>query len=309
MKLFTGKQLMKRVTVCVAVPTYMRDGVLVDTLRQLIAQEPPADEVLVIDQSPTHDLATSSFLSEAESLNRLRWIRHAPPSLPGARNRALLESVSDIIIFIDDDVELSPGFIEAHRDAHLEPSVYLVTGQVLNRNRTVISTPITNWGLDFPRNHSRRSRIASVFGNNHSCRRQIAIDIGGYDENYLLAAYREESDFALRYISKTESLALFEPSASLVHLAEPSGGCRSWGAGLDLFAVGHSIGDYYFALMNLAGAKVLKHGAMRMVRTIANRDSIRRPWRIPFLLIREVAAMLYAIFLGFSGRALISRRK
>ena len=120
-------------SVCVAIPTFNREQVLLDTIRQVLAQQPSADEVLVIDQTPRHAPATSEALTAWQREGRIQWIRCSPPNASAARNRALVEAVSDIVIFIDDDVILPPGFLESHRACYDDPSVEMVAGQVLAR--------------------------------------------------------------------------------------------------------------------------------------------------------------------------------
>ena len=79
-------------TITVAIPTYRRERVLIETIEQVFAQNPGADEVLVIDQTASHEPETQEFLERNEAAGRLRWIRQCPPSLPAARNRALREA-------------------------------------------------------------------------------------------------------------------------------------------------------------------------------------------------------------------------
>ncbi len=67
--------------IAVAIPTYNREKVLVETIEQVLAQDPPADEIIVVDQTIDHSQATIAFLAEAEQLGKLRWIKHHPPNL------------------------------------------------------------------------------------------------------------------------------------------------------------------------------------------------------------------------------------
>ena len=294
----------KQQTVCVAIPTYRREQVLVDTIRQVLAQDPPADEVIVVDQTADHEAPTSQALTAWQREGRIRWIRHSPPGLPGARNRALAESQSDVVVFIDDDVILSPRFVEAHRRSYDDPNVNLVAGQVLNRDRQVYTGPVKEHDFKFPRNYGQRRWIKGLFGGNHSVRRRLALDVGGYDERYLQNAYREETDFAVRATRQLKCMVLFEPKASLVHLLEPVGGCRGWGA-LRMLAIGWATGDYYFALKNLSPTRAARHIAEESFHHVINRRSARHPWTIPMLLIAEVSSLLCAVVFALRKRNLI----
>jgi len=294
-----------RLTVCVAIPTYQREGVLVETIRQVLTQDSPADEVLVIDQSADHEFTTSQALSAWHQEGWIRWIKHSPPNLPGARNRALLESRSDIVIFIDDDVILSPGFVEAHRRSYDDPRIDLVAGQVLNKDRQVHTGAVKDHELQFPRNHGERAWIKGVFGGNHSVRRRLALEVGGFDERYVQNAFREETDFAFRATAQSRGMVLFEPKASLAHLKMSTGGCRAWDI-LRMLNIGWTTGDYYFALKTLTSTRWAGHIAKGSFHRLINRYSAGHPWVIPLFLIREAVGLTRGAVFAVQNRKLIS---
>src|ERR1035438_7036198 len=118
-----------RPTCAVAVPTYGREAVLVATLEQIYAQTVSPDEILVIDQTPVHETATRSYLDERSRRGRLRWLQVDEANLPRARNIALKASRCDIVIFIDDDVILSPQFVEHHLINYSNPEIHAVAGR------------------------------------------------------------------------------------------------------------------------------------------------------------------------------------
>jgi GT2 family glycosyltransferase len=293
-------------TVCVTIPTYQREGVLVETIRQVVAQDPPADEVLVIDQSADHERSTLVALKAWQEEGKIRWIKHSPPNLPGARNRALIEAQSDIVIFIDDDVVLTPGFVDVHRRCYGDSQVYLVAGQVLNKDRQVHSGAVQNYELRFPRNHDERTWIKAIWGGNHSVRRRFALELGGFDERYFGGASREESDLAARAFERTGRMVLFEPSASLVHLAESTGGCRAWGGYFHPLAAGWAVGDYYFALRNLRFQSMARHIVRRFLRSVLNRYCLHHPWAVLPIVVREAVSLVWGIVVSARSRKLIS---
>ena len=65
--------------VSIVIPTYGRDAVLVDSIRYLLALSEQADEVLVMDQTPTHDAETTEQLASLDQAGVIRWMRHQPP--------------------------------------------------------------------------------------------------------------------------------------------------------------------------------------------------------------------------------------
>ena len=97
-------------SISVIIPTYQREAVLQATIEDVLQQEYPRFEIIVIDQTQTHQPATESYLENSAKTNKIRWFRVDWASLPGARNYAVRRAEGDILIFIDDDVKLPPGY-------------------------------------------------------------------------------------------------------------------------------------------------------------------------------------------------------
>lgn len=240
-----------RLSVAVGIPTYNRGHVLQDTLRQILSQEPAADEVIVVDQSDWYPNGAKKELERLVAEGAIRYFYQKTPNLPAARNRILAESKSDIVIFIDDDVVLSPGFVKQHLRNYCQPDVWAVGGRVTEAGIRPKTNAPRNWRkvLDYRyfdrASEQRVDDFGSFRGCNHSVRRSIAIALGGYDETFTGVALREESDLALRIVSAGGRI-VFDPAASLHHLRAPGGGCRTsvWGetsaaAGALRFALKH----------------------------------------------------------------------
>ena len=98
--------------------------------------------------------------------------------------------------------------------------------------------------------------------------RDLAIEVGGFDQRFYRVAYREDSDFLFRFCTRYGCLAKYVPEASLVHLAECSGGCESRQAAFDPLACSGSIGEHYFTLKNVGIAQALCNFAYRIVRLV-----------------------------------------
>ena len=96
-----------RLPLTVAIPTYRREQVLLDTLDYLFELQPPAAEILVIDQTESHEAATDIRLQELDGGRRIRWLRLDRPSIPHAMNHGLLEATQEIVLFLDDDIRPS----------------------------------------------------------------------------------------------------------------------------------------------------------------------------------------------------------
>lgn len=215
-------------SIAIAIPTYCREQVLLDTLASVFATCPDAREVVVVDQSPSHEPAVAAALAQWAGEGRLRLYTQAP-GLPAARNRALRESTADVVVFLDDDVTVSPGLLDAYRAAFAADDVAAVGGRV----RVPRDTPFPSrrdWPLIRDYHYldvggaTPLANVASVRGCNHAVRRAAVLAIGGYDETYR-GWLREETDCILRLLWAGHRVT-FEPAADVLHHEASSGGTR-----------------------------------------------------------------------------------
>ncbi len=219
-------------TISVAIPTYNREQVLIETIDQVLAQNGFLKEIIIIDQTEKHDVSTERYLEEKASLNLLKYRRVPTPNLPAARNLALREATSDVLIFIDDDVILNEHFVESHlRNYQNDSTVVAVAGRIKQRlGWPPVNRPST-WRrcLDYRYfsldSMKRCEGIATFVGCNHSIRVDVALSLGGYDATFEGIGLREETDMALRLFEADQKI-VYDPTAELYHLAQPSGGCR-----------------------------------------------------------------------------------
>lgn len=219
---------MNKPKITVAIPTYQREEVLVNTINEVLKQDFENFELIVVDQTKKHKESTLRAL-ESISDSRFRYFSVTPPSLPAARNFAIEKSRSDIVLFIDDDVELFENFIEAHYDTHQSrPEIKAVAGRVEIKGQPPSSELFFfDWygeehgGFNYP--YSREA--TSFLGCNFSIKKEIIENVGPFDTNYFDSAMREESDMAFR-IKKAGFNIYYQPKAQLLHLVAESGGCR-----------------------------------------------------------------------------------
>ena len=59
---------------------------------------------------------------------RLQYVREPRPGLSVARNRALREIRTDVLLFTDDDVEVDHNWIGVHAAAFADPDVDATSG-------------------------------------------------------------------------------------------------------------------------------------------------------------------------------------
>ncbi|HEX2123609.1 MAG TPA: hypothetical protein VHL59_18410, partial [Thermoanaerobaculia bacterium] len=125
--------------------------------------------------------------------------------------------------------------------------------------------------------------------------------IGGFDENFIGAAYRFETDFAMR-VAAAGGKVWFEPAASIRHLKLESGGLRAFGDHRAVAAPTHTVGDYYFALHHVP--RFWRYAARRMMKNVATRYHASHPWTIPAKITAELRGLALAKRLFRKGRQL-----
>lgn len=289
------------IALSVVIPSYRRGAVVLDTIRHLESQELQIVELLVVDQTEAHPAEIEARLQAMHDAGNIVWCRLSTPSIPAAMNHGLLAARGRVVLFLDDDIEPHPALARRHAEAHREAA--LVAGQVLQPGQH--SEPLAA-GEAFRFNSPAPAWIPEFMGGNFSVDRGIAIALGGFDMNFVGAAYRFEAEFAQRFVAVHGPIR-YEPSALIHHLAIPSGGTRAHGHHLRTWQPAHSVGAYYFLLKSRQRGwwQELLRRPLRAVRT---RHHLRRPWWVPLTLVAEMWGLFLALRLVRAGPKLIKGR-
>jgi len=288
--------------VTIAIPTFNRGEILLQTIARLLAVEPRAKEIVVVDQTAAHPEAVERSLRDFAQRGDIRLIRLPQPSIPHAMNTALLEATTSLVLFLDDDVEPSAALVSAHAAGFADETTHAVVGQILQPGQSPQHHSRPADDLEFRFNHDEAVFITNVMAGNLSVRRDRALAIGGFDENFVGAAYRFETDFALR-LAAAGGRIRFEPHATLRHLQLATGGLRSYGDHRTSASPLHATGDYYFALRHRSD--FWRYALRRMRRNVATRWHLRHPWFMAPKLIGELRGLRLAFALRRRGPALL----
>ena len=185
-------------TLTVAVCTRARESLLEACLRSVTELRSGPDtmsfEILVVDNAPPDD----GTYRVAQSLDGVSYVREARPGLDFARNRALAESDTDFVAFLDDDVEVDRRWLMGFMEATAEnPDADALTGLVLPYELESDAQIRFESRGGFRRGFAKRRYRGRVLpgnplypagsgmfgaGCNMVLRRQAALDIGGFDE-------------------------------------------------------------------------------------------------------------------------------
>jgi glycosyltransferase involved in cell wall biosynthesis len=118
-------------TITIAIPTYNRGAILVETIERLLALAPRADAILIADQTKEHPSDVEQRLRAWHESGAIWWMRLEEPSIPKAMNDALVAAATELVLFFDDDLIPEGGIVGAHVSAHTDEGIWAVAGQVL----------------------------------------------------------------------------------------------------------------------------------------------------------------------------------
>lgn len=220
---------MKLPDITVALPTYRRESVLVDTIKALLESQTYENfELLVVDQSEAHKPETAEKLDSVKD-ERFRYIKATPPSLPAARNFCLREAKAPIVLFLDDDIVPHKDLVKNHLGAFKShPDASAVGGRVLQDGFPIKKSVLyfDEYAISHGVFTATNPGYTNAFpGGNHSLKVKDALKVGGFDTRFYKNAFREESDMALK-MTRSGMKIYYEPKAEILHLAAKEGGTR-----------------------------------------------------------------------------------
>jgi GT2 family glycosyltransferase len=212
-----------KLSIDVIIPTFNRPLRAGKLALSLVPQLSATDRILVVWQGEARpDIAETGNIC---------LLHVHPPSLPKARNTGIRAGKSGIVLFLDDDVTVAPGLLDAHRKAYDGPSIGAVVGRIddplfdRKEERAAVFDETTgrltqNFCVD-------KSQVTvSIMGANMSFRRQALAAVGLFDESFTHNALWEEVDAAFR-LRKAGWALWYCHCAMVQHRRDPDGGCRT----------------------------------------------------------------------------------
>jgi glycosyltransferase involved in cell wall biosynthesis len=202
--------------VTAAITTYNRASFLAGALESAFAQRRPPDEVLVVDDGSTDE--TPDVL--ARYRGRIRVVSQPNGGRSAARNRALEETRTQLLSFLDSDdrwlpnkLECQVGLLEEH------PRVAMVHGHVdviggdgrLLHEETARHHELFNEAHRNGVSYAGYAFDCRCFSSALTARVGALRDVGGYDPTLLLDDY----DLYLRLALEYEIVFLDGPSVAL----------------------------------------------------------------------------------------------
>ncbi|MBD2113951.1 MULTISPECIES: glycosyltransferase family 2 protein [Cyanophyceae] len=224
--------------ISVIIPTLNRADSLALALESMTRQQAPGNdfEVLVVDNGSTdHTKAVVQAFADELAWAHLRYIFEPEPGLLSGRHRGAQEAQGDILSFLDDDVELDPGWLAAIQNAFTDATVHLVGGRNLPHYESEpppwlqyfwqkcpggqLCTELSILDLG---NQSHLIDANYVWGLNFSIRKGTLFELGGFHPDCIpkrLQHLQGDGETGLtRQANQQGYKAIYEPLALLHHV-------------------------------------------------------------------------------------------
>ena len=217
------------------IPTHNRSERLIAALESVIRQDLPAAdwECVVVSNNSTDDTVArfGDFAARYPGLN-LRLVTEDGPGVSYARNRGIAETSAPLLVFIDDDERINPGFLRAYADffdAHPDAAVAGVrTRAEYETRRPAWPSKYTEMPIANPMDFGDAVRPFPAGrvpgGGNMAFRRSAALRYGGFDPSLgrvgRMLIGGEENDFFERLMRGGET-CWYVPGAVMWHIIPP----------------------------------------------------------------------------------------
>jgi len=192
--------------ITVAICTRNRASFLEKAVQSVISQIVSDCEILIVNNAST-DNTPQLAAGFVAAYPQIKVITEPELGLSAARNTALSRARGKYLVFLDDDAEAEPGWLDAYRDFFLSPpvtNIACVGGAVFSRHEAPPpawfrpGSDVLDLG-DYPRPFQAR---AGPWGCNFALHREVSLELGGFDvslgrKGKSLAAH-EESDLIER---------------------------------------------------------------------------------------------------------------
>jgi hypothetical protein len=197
----------------VIVPTLGRPQRLLDLLSDLSVQTRVPRAVVVIEQDPTGSAPASSPLTDRSWPFMLVHHRVTWTGACRARNAGIDAASAAWLLFLDDDVRLTPRFIEYTLGVAAAYRADVVTGTVHSPG-------------DAPLARARAVHVTSVFPTSAGLVSRAAVAAGGPFDRRLERGWGEDFEFGLR-LRRAGATLLQASDEPVLHLHDASGGFRT----------------------------------------------------------------------------------
>ncbi len=207
-------------TLAVIIPTHNRRASVERTLRAFSTQSCLRRVVEAIVIADGCSDGTMEIARERWPIP-VRVIEQTRQGAAVARNRGAAAATADVLIFLDDDIEVRPGFVSAHVRAHNDDDARRVAIGYLppdvQGRRDFFAVMLRSWWeamFDRMRDRGHRFSYSDLLSGNFSVRRSFFWQAGGFDEGFQC---HEDYELGFRLIGAGARFAVVEEAAGWHH--------------------------------------------------------------------------------------------
>ncbi|HET7584844.1 MAG TPA: glycosyltransferase [Gemmatimonadaceae bacterium] len=207
--------------VSVIIPTHDRRDTLRQTLQALAKQEFPFERMEVVVVCDACSDGTDQMVREFQAPFSLRLVRQRAAGAGASRNAGVAASTGELLLFLDDDVEPTPGLVAAHVRAHGAGRDRVVVGPyppVAPGRLSLYRIQMREWWerqFHTMRQPGHRFTYRDVVSGNLSLSRELFTRVEGFDPA-ITGAGGEDWELGVRLLAAGAELT-FAPDALAAH--------------------------------------------------------------------------------------------
>ena len=209
----------------IIIPTYNRYTSLHRTILSILNCKPVAGlrtTILVVDNNSNDATCETVTRLAAQTSGQVRYCFEGRQGQPAAINAGIVQTLGDLVAFVDDDEQVFPDWLEVIHDKFMNEAVDFITGRYV----PVWHAPIPDWlppsryGLvgvtdygEVPISIANLSAGRMFLGGNAIVRRRCIVEVGGYSE---WLTYGNDAEFGIKLVN-SGALGLYCPDLRVYH--------------------------------------------------------------------------------------------
>ena len=237
--------------VSLIIPTYNRQEIVFQTLQYIKQQSISGFEVVLVDQTESNDSNLNNFKDDGF---KYKYLKIKETGLPNARNVGAENAKGDILIFIDDDSIPDSDLIQSYMNLFndYEKDKFCIGGRIIEKNTTMFkenNSIVGGWITWYGKTLKNFDTVKSgecewASGGNFGLTKNLFIEAGGFDPNFIGTAVLEDGDFGYA-VKKIGGRVYYYPEPVIEHLRIPTGGVRQKNPAKGMFYRAHNT-VYFF---------------------------------------------------------------
>ena len=237
--------------VSLIIPTYNRQEIVFQTLQYIKQQSISGFEVVLVDQTESNDSNLNNFKDDGF---KYKYLKIKETGLPNARNVGAENAKGEILIFIDDDSIPDSDLIQSYMNLFndYEKDKFCIGGRIIEKNTTMFkenNSIVGGWITWYGKTLKNFDTVKSgecewASGGNFGLTKDLFIEVGGFDPNFIGTAVLEDGDFGYA-VKKIGGRVYYYPEPVIEHLRIPTGGLRQKNPAKGMFYRAHNT-VYFF---------------------------------------------------------------